>query len=137
MDPLFAKENKEFIYQNSKNLNLDIFRFDHLSIWDEKDNRLGLYCGNMDPPPLVTQSNFAVVRFVSDDIIQKGGFVLHYELNDKKPEMSTETLMPGEQSYGDDYILKNAINDIIEWATRKIYHDVDAILKNSTVMFLE
>jgi len=58
--------------------------YDYVEVYDGRtvdDTRLGRFCGDVTPPTLVSTSRAVLIRFTSDDTINKKGFKLRYYSN--------------------------------------------------------
>ena len=67
----------EFTLEQSTNCN-----FDGVEIYDGANTqaeRLGVYCGTTIPPPTITNSNYATIRFYADASVSRDGFRFHWQ----------------------------------------------------------
>ncbi|XP_036377962.1 bone morphogenetic protein 1-like [Megalops cyprinoides] len=56
-------------------------RYDYVQLFNGSSTSspaMGVFCGRVGPPPLVSTTNFLTVRFYSDDIVSRRGFVATY-----------------------------------------------------------
>ncbi|XP_061877746.1 procollagen C-endopeptidase enhancer 2-like isoform X2 [Entelurus aequoreus] len=68
-------------------------RYDHVSIFNGGEindaKKIGKYCGDSPPPPVLSEGNRLVVQFLSDLSLTADGFVGHYKFRPKKFSMAT------------------------------------------------
>ncbi|XP_048398060.1 procollagen C-endopeptidase enhancer 2-like isoform X1 [Stegostoma tigrinum] len=63
-------------------------RYDYVSVFNGGENdeakRIGKYCGDSPPAPVLSQENEIVVQFLSDLSVTADGFLAHYKFRSKK-----------------------------------------------------
>ncbi|KAM9500249.1 procollagen C-endopeptidase enhancer b [Clarias gariepinus] len=76
-------------------------RYDYVALFNggESDNsrRIGKYCGDIAPEPIVSRGNELLVQFVSDLSLTGAGFMAHYKSIPRGSRIATPTLdtVPG------------------------------------------
>uniref|UniRef100_A0A3Q2ZAQ5 Procollagen C-endopeptidase enhancer 2b n=1 Tax=Hippocampus comes TaxID=109280 RepID=A0A3Q2ZAQ5_HIPCM len=72
-------------------------RYDHVSIFNGGEindaRRIGKYCGDSPPAPVLSEGNQLLVQFLSDLSLTADGFIGHYKFRPKKFSVTT-TLPP-------------------------------------------
>uniref|UniRef100_A0A4W3HD72 Procollagen C-endopeptidase enhancer 2b n=1 Tax=Callorhinchus milii TaxID=7868 RepID=A0A4W3HD72_CALMI len=68
-------------------------RYDHVSIFNGGETndakRIGKYCGDSSPAPVLSQENEIFVQFLSDLSVTADGFLAHYKFRSKKSLRTT------------------------------------------------
>ncbi|XP_051874948.1 procollagen C-endopeptidase enhancer 2b [Pristis pectinata] len=63
-------------------------RYDYVSVYNGGENndakRIGKFCGDSPPAPVLSQENEIVVQFLSDLSVTADGFLAHYKFRSKK-----------------------------------------------------
>ncbi|XP_050971192.1 LOW QUALITY PROTEIN: procollagen C-endopeptidase enhancer b [Labeo rohita] len=78
-------------------LELDTYcRYDYVALFNggetDDSRRIGKFCGDMVPDPVVTNANELLVHFVSDLSVTAAGFVAHYQSVPRGSRTATATL---------------------------------------------
>ncbi|KAL4635859.1 procollagen C-endopeptidase enhancer 2-like [Arapaima gigas] len=68
-------------------------RYDHVLIYNggevNDDKRIGKYCGDSPPAPIVSEENQLLVQFLSDLSLTADGFIGHYKFRPKRLPITT------------------------------------------------
>ncbi|KAM9604905.1 procollagen C-endopeptidase enhancer 2 [Trichechus inunguis] len=63
-------------------------RYDHMTVFNGGEindaNRIGRYCGDSPPAPIVSETNELLIQFLSDLSLTADGFIGHYKFRPKK-----------------------------------------------------
>ncbi|RXN32716.1 procollagen C-endopeptidase enhancer 2-like protein [Labeo rohita] len=106
-------------------LELDTYcRYDYVALFNggetDDSRRIGKFCGDMVPDPVVTNANELLVHFVSDLSVTAAGFVAHYQiLTGKVTSLTPQSQGSAEVEVsiikvykaGSNYVLMGQVND--------------------------